>query len=743
MKKLILLSFFTFLFLFGCLGNDFEKFNLLKPTITTNSDLLNTNMTTTLFTNTSIENDSQIQTAFNLSSFQSIPKLKKFSSYIEMYNWIKNTNPTTTGSSSRGLFDFNLAPGSSSLLKALDSSAAKQENQADYSKTNVQVEGIDEPDIVKTDGSYIYYLKQNNLIILRASNENPKIVYNTKLDGDYFLNLFVKDDFLIVFSQTHKESYAIEEFDFQPYKIYTPITNALVFNISDKANPSIIQKLSFYGNFISGRLKDNIVFVVLKDDFSPSPPYPRPFIKENNKLIYPDVYYFENPNPKNSFSTIASFYVNGSLIDSKSFLLNSGEDTVYMSENSLYLAIAKPEPFIPRLLAGYFSGSSQDQINKTHRFEVAILPYLPVNIKNQLTLILKENISDEQKWEKMQPILLDYLKKYEDEKLVSRSELEEFNSMLEKISAALAEYDAKIKIQNSKTFIYKFSIKNGSINYLSSNFVNGKLLNQWSLDEDNDYLRVATTIDIWTRKNILFNNIFVFDKDLNLVGKLEQIAPDEKIYSVRFMQNRAYLVTYKKIDPFFVVDLSSPENPKVLGYLKIPGYSTYLHPYNSSVIIGLGVNTLLSEYGFEMQKGIKLALFDVSDPAKPKLLDSWEVGDEGTTSPALTDHKAFVFDKNKSILYLPIKLVQKSSSLFYDKKKTSFGVYVLNLSDAKINPIGQIEHYSYSDIFNYFEQDYFINRVLYISNLIFSFSNKYIFINDLNKNLSLVKSFEI
>ena len=148
------------------------------------------------------------------------------------------------------------------------------------------------------------------------------------------------------------------------------------------------------------------------------------------------------------------------------------------------------------------------------------------------------------------------------------------------------------------------------------------MLNQFSMDEWNGCFRIATTRGHVSREgSSSTNNVYVLDSDLNVTGKLEGLAPGETIYSARFIGKRAYLVTFKKVDPFFVLDLSVPSDPKVLGALKIPGFSDYLHPYDENHVIGVGKNTVEADPGegnFAWYQGMKVALFDVTDVANPQ-----------------------------------------------------------------------------------------------------------------------------
>ncbi len=206
----------------------------------------------------------------------------------------------------------------------------------------------------------------------------------------------------------------------------------------------------------------------------------------------------------------------------------------------------------------------------------------------------------------------------------------------------------KKEIDQSTTVIHKIGINNGAITYLAKGEVPGYLKNQFAMDEYDGNLRVATTSDVWTsRGQYEYNNVFVLDSAMKTIGSLTHIAEQEKIYSTRFIGDRLYMVTFKRIDPFFVIDLSTPSSPKILGKLKIPGYSDYLHPYDKNLIIGIGKETATNDWGGVSTKGLKLALFDVSDVEHPRQVGKVEIGDSGSDSAALSDHRAFLFDKNK------------------------------------------------------------------------------------------------
>ncbi len=196
----------------------------------------------------------------------------------------------------------------------------------------------------------------------------------------------------------------------------------------------------------------------------------------------------------------------------------------------------------------------------------------------------------------------------------------------------------------------------------------GQVLNQFSMDEYDDHFRIATTT--WTYTNLTSNptnNVYVLDMNMSIVGKLEDLAPGEHIYSARFMEKRCYLVTFVMIDPLFVIDLSDPTKPAVLGQLNITGYSNYLHPYDENHIIGVGKETSPSDEGFfAWYQGVKISLFDVSNVSDPIQIANYTIGDRGTNSPVLYDHEAFLFDKEKDLLVIPVLVAKVDRSQYPD-----------------------------------------------------------------------------
>jgi uncharacterized secreted protein with C-terminal beta-propeller domain len=202
------------------------------------------------------------------------------------------------------------------------------------------------------------------------------------------------------------------------------------------------------------------------------------------------------------------------------------------------------------------------------------------------------------------------------------------------------------------------------------------------------------------------------------------------------MGDRCYLVTFKITDPLFTIDLSDPENPEVLGALKIPGFSTYLHPYDENILIGIGKETVESKTGdFAWQQGVKISLFDVSDITDPKELAKLEVGDRGTESNALYDPHAFLFSKARNMLVLPILEAQIDETDFADGEApldwygeyVNQGAYVFDISPEGIELRGTISHIEDPEEFlksgYWFESDLEVKRSLYIEDNLYTLSD--------------------
>ena len=282
---------------------------------------------------------------------------------------------------------------------------------------------------------------------------------------------------------------------------------------------------------------------------------------------------------------------------------------------------------------------------------------------------------------------------------------------------------------NSNTEVFKFALNKTNVKFHSSALLKGNLLNQFSMDEHKGYFRAVTTEgNMWDEKNISKNHLFILDENMKHTGSVEGLAKGERIYSARFMGDKAYMVTFRETDPLFVIDVANPAAPKVLGELKIPGFSNYLHPLDENHLIGFGYETEARKNpgGGEpliLTGGMKISLFDVSDFANPKEKDTEIIGGRGTYSPIQYDHKALFQHKERNLYGFPVIVYketgkpdyveyQSSGALFYEI--TAENGIVLKGDLLKAKEKGQM----------YEEWEKEVQRILYSKDTLYTVSMK-------------------
>ncbi|NOJ28516.1 MAG: copper amine oxidase [Nitrososphaera sp.] len=651
--------------------------------------------------------------------------MKKFSSYDEIEEFVASAQssnyayPTHGGirepfvrvdaqwTSGREVMEEDSAP---APAPPMEPSPAKDE---EYSTTNVQVENVDEPDFLKNDDKYAYIVSGDKLTIIEAHPaESAKIILKIGLDipqGQSLQNIFLNKDRLVIFYQDHSETDYIPEYGFAPSKAYSALSHAVILDVSDKENPRIVKDYSINGYYNGARMIGDNVYLVTVNEVN----YPRPIIplirEASDVIVRPDVFYFDNPEQYYNFNTVTAFGIFEDKISAETFLM-SGSGTLYVSESNIYITYQKNLPY------NYY------QAQEKNRFFDAILPVLPSDVQQKITTITQDStIPEQEKWNRVSDLLQD---------VYNRMSQSEKSALFEEIQDAISKYDDKVQQQTLKTVVHKIAMDGISLKYVAKAEVPGRLLNQFSMDESGDRFRIATTMEYYAYKPVLYNNVYVLDRGMNVVGSLEKIAPDESIYSTRFMGDRLYMVTFKRIDPFFVIDMSA-DTPKVLGALKIPGYSNYLHPYDENHVIGIGKETKENQYGGTEVLGVKIALFDVTNVANPVELDVETIGKQGTESDVLYDHKALLFDREKNIFSIPI---WEHNQMVYDSNRPYVepnvwrGFYVYGIStDSGFALKGKIVH-SNSTGYDYS----MASRSFYIGDVLYTVTSNLMKMNDIS-----------
>ncbi|HZG13979.1 MAG TPA: beta-propeller domain-containing protein [Candidatus Bathyarchaeia archaeon] len=563
--------------------------------------------------------------------------------------------------------DFIEAPVAEMAAAPASSQTKQVSGLADYSTTNIQVAGVDEADVVKTDGTYIYQATEEALVITQAMPANQmKVIKRLDYRDQRFSpsELYVDDQHLVVIG-THNPA----QLYYDSAEIGHHIQGTTKAFIYDNRNPSSlmqVREVEIEGNYLTSRKIGSSLYLIsnrgldmygiMETKSKLLPPLYRDSLADKTYMPVPydRIHYFPDDVEPN-YLIVAGLNLDKpqQKMDVAPYL-GSGEN-VYASSENLYVAVTKnpPAPSLMKRMIPTDTPPKQD------------------------------------------------------------------------------------------TSIYKFRLKDGHVSYERSGQVPGTTLNQFSMDEHKDYLRIATTSgDMWRNdEHTSKNNLYVLDQKLQVVGELEGIAPGEKIYSTRFMGDRAYMVTFKKVDPLFVIDLKKPSAPTILGKLKIPGYSDYLHPYDENHIIGFGKDTEETK-DMAYYQGMKVALFDVTDVSHPKEKFVEIIGDRGTDSELLRNHKSLLFSKEKNLLAFPVSLMERTNKS--DSNMMEYGnftfqgayIYALDLNKGftlrkRITHLDQEDTVKAGD--SWYESKKNVSRILYIKDTLYTLSEDMIKAHDLQK----------
>ncbi|QDQ00344.1 hypothetical protein FOH38_07380 [Lysinibacillus fusiformis] len=273
------------------------------------------------------------------------------------------------------------------------------------------------------------------------------------------------------------------------------------------------------------------------------------------------------------------------------------------------------------------------------------------------------------------------------------------------------------------TQVFKWDIDGTALNFVGAAEVKGSVLNQYSMDEYKGNFRIVTTEgNMWDEKNVSRNHLFILDKNLKELGSVKDLAPGEKVYSARFMGEKAYVVTFKQVDPLFVIDVENPKKPTVLGQLKIPGYSNYLHPLDETHLIGIGYDTeerydTYSKRNFTVTTNMKMSLFDVSDFQNPKEQSTVKIGGKGSHSDVQYDPKALFHNNEYNYYGFPVVLYEagKEDEIVYQGQ----GAQVYEITAEKgIVLKGNIISKNSGDQYEDWEQ--LVQRVVYIDDALYT-----------------------
>lgn len=639
-------------------------------------------------------------------------QLKTFASYDEVKDYLKEKAALSYGYGTVGAAAMR-ADTSATVETAAGVPSAAPAKSTDYSATNIQVAGVDEADIVKTDGEYIYALSGQKVYIIKAyPADGMEIVSTIELEG-YGQEFFINGDRLVVFGNAYTPYHILYgdkvvgdsvKVVSESYPYYSaPQTFIKIYDISDRENPELAREIKADGNYFDSRMIGGWAYAVVN---APVNDIERPVLPAvisdglRAEVAPSKVHYFDIPDYSYQFTTFLAIDISkdDSGIESKTFLTGSTQN-LYVSNSNIYAI-------------------SQRRLSEIELMDDVldiIISELPAEVSSRIRQIQGSDLDRTEKYRAISEVMNSYF---------SEISYEEQERIRKKAEARMIEIARKAE----QTIIHRIEISDGKIEYKAGGLVPGTVLNQFSMDEFDGKFRIATTVQAGRSQSE--NNVYVLDEGMDIIGRLEGLAPGERIFSARFIGDKAYLVTFRRIDPLFVIDLSSPSSPRVAGELKIPGFSDYLHPYDENHIIGIG-RDIDPETNRDL--GVKIGLFDVSDPASPKEVAKFVAG-EGTYSEALQDHKAFLFNKEKSLLVLPMTKYSfwaepAIGGEILPAPKPFNGAYVFEITEDGIELRGRVEHTADGEGPYYYTPQ--VRRSLYIEDVLYTISESAIKANSL------------
>ena len=482
-----------------------------------------------------------------------------------------------------------------------------------YTGTNLQESGVDEADVVKTDGEFMYVAgsyganTSDQISVVRVASPMTAVsaMHVKGSVSDLFLYEKSKDQKLLVVlyrpinfrGETWVET-GMTDVAFIGIPYWIPIkakTGVAIFDITDPSVPTEVKTLEFDGYMVTSRRIENRLHVVIQ--FLPGLPPP---------------YLLEDEIADMTIQDLVPYYADV-----------TGTD----QETDRHQLVAPEDFYHPDIDGG---GSIVSMV--TLDLDNLDLPLSSTGVVADASIVYAST-----------------------QALYITSTF--WNTRL-----TTSEEPAQ------QTIIYKFDLTSDPLRGRGFVTVPGRAINQFSLGEYDNVLRIATTTG-WSRRSQPTSKNHVYcigtqDNKLEVLGSLEDLAPGEEIYAARFIGPRGYLVTFVTIDPLFTLDLSDPTDPKVAGELKVPGYSEYIHPWGDNHLLTIGKDAL-EVNGNAWYQGLQLNIFDISNFSNPKLLHRTEgetkIGDRGTSSEALYNHKAFTFWAEQGLLAIPVDLYEHES----------------------------------------------------------------------------------
>ncbi|MDY6770420.1 MAG: beta-propeller domain-containing protein [Candidatus Nanohaloarchaea archaeon] len=488
-----------------------------------------------------------------------------------------------------------------------------------YSTTNVQEEGIQEPDILKTDGEHFYMSPQGPSFggFVGGGRVRPSIYYP-------YDRVEPNTSIINTLPVTNMTEQAEIEGNgrmllYEDTLIQLRGDAVKAFDVSDPSSPSQAWNRSINGSIVAARRQGGTVYLVVEQSIDTDRPCPiRPTASVTVDCT--EVYHPKQPVSTDTTYTVLELEAgSGEVTDSTSLVGSSRRSVVYMADDAIYVTYLERESEIDIFIDFMLEEATDiisDEVERTFR-----------------------NLSRSD---------VDRMTKYRRlsgawENFTRNMSFDERQRIQEKLRNRLGNYTKEHRREFASTGIIRVGIGDG-VTVEETGKVPGVTLDQFSMDAYQGRLRIATTVGTFGSLGTgtsTANDVYVLNEDLSVQGSVKGMGLTERIYAVRFIRDKGYVVTFRRVDPFHVLDLSDPSNPELQGTLKLPGFSSYLHPLDEDRILGVG----------EEDGQVKVVVFDVSDPSSPSIADQTVL--EGYSSEIGRTHHAFLIDRKHKVFFVP------------------------------------------------------------------------------------------
>ncbi len=567
-------------------------------------------------------------------------KLQRFDSPEQLLDFFKIQAQQRLQSNRRfgGILQFDALAGAAPEATN-DAAAGDGASGEDFTSTNLQENNVDEADVFKSDGQYFYIARGQTLEIIDVRNPASPVAGGSLALDEGIRAIYLRGDRVLVLAPTFRDfEWNIDIATSMIYPPYYQGSDLVLYDVdvSDRGNPTITRRIELDGNLVTSRLTGDRLVLVLS-------------IVPELPTTLPEILALELDD------ILPVALIDGAerdLVDWADYYRPGRPDGVYMTA-----------------VVALDADDLTSEVSSTAIVGEASTVY----------------------------------------------------SSTEALYVSDAEYDPNDNYRETTT-LHKFRYdENGAANYVATGSVPGRLLNQFSLGEHERRLNLATHIPaqfspilidepfggvgiavadapVATAQNfdssVARNAVFTLVENgdtLDVAGSVDGIAPGERLYSARFMGERGFLVTFRQIDPFFTVDLSEADNPRIRGELKIPGYSDYLHPFGDNLVIGVGRAVQINQFGGAVPTSVQLSLFDVSDLDDPTLVQQIQVGGQGSYADVSYDTKAFAFLASEGLLGLPVYLNDGFAFEFEAADFARFdGILAYRVTESGFEALGQM-----------------------------------------------------